>query len=347
MKNLLFALALLPLSLSAQQDTVYLFEGFDYADYNGLFNLDGGSEQGWISPWSRLTGDDAILRRGNLEAPEFNQAEDGTHTEFNFVRAGMQYARQTRRFRDEGQEIWLSAVMDWRPGSAANNIGNITLTRGGDQGITFGRRFGNRRIAIILPGGVVFDTDVQAEGVHTLLMKIEMSGDSGNELAYLWVDPDFAALGADPDVATADARTPAGRFNLNRGIDGVLLRAEGTPPLNMAFDRFVMGGSVTSVGPASPVSSRAIVKPNLTLSAFPNPSSGQLTLQWDQPVTDRVQVRLFDIRGTMVLELPTQEFAPGPRTQQVNLGERELPAGTYLAYLRGSGSYGYVRVILR
>ncbi|MEL7163653.1 MAG: T9SS type A sorting domain-containing protein, partial [Bacteroidota bacterium] len=314
---------------------------------NGLFELAGGSEQGWTGSWQRAIGDDAILRRGNLEVNDFNLGEDGTRASLEFIRAGIRYNRRMERLRDDGQEIWASVIMDWRPTTVGNNVGNVTLTRNNEQVLSFGRKFGNRRIAIVLPGGVSFETSTPAEGRHLLLLKIEMSGDGGTERAFLWVDPPLEQPTGGPDVVSADAATPTGRFNLNDGIDGVQLKVEGTPPLAVEYDRLVIGGSFRAVLPGFTVANANREQRAWQFYVLPNPTAGAVTVNWTSTSVDNYTLALYDAGGRLLRRFNERRYPAGPQSQVLDLAALGLPAGTYFLRLRGDGGVATQRVVLQ
>ncbi|WP_197494009.1 T9SS type A sorting domain-containing protein [Lewinella sp. 4G2] len=346
MKNLFYLLAIIPGFLSAQVDTVYAFEGFDYAPLNGMFELDGGSEQGWTSPWEREIGDDGIIRRGDIPTDLIGPSDGGTRASLEFVRAGIRYNRRMRRQLDDGREYWVSCIMNWLPGSANGNVGNLTLTQNNQQVISVGKKFGNGRIAIVLPGGVNFETNIAAEGIHTLLLKIETSGNNGAEMAYLWVDPDLATLGADPDVSTANVRTPANTFRANNGVDGVQLKVEGTPPLLVDYDRLVIGGSLASVSPGFLVNTSQTTLAPLPLSVFPNPLREVATTTFSLTTPGTLRIALWDLNGRLIRDYGEAHYPAGISELSLRLGGSSIPTGTYILRVTGEQVAGSVKVII-
>ena len=77
----------------------------------------------------------------------------------------------------------------------------------------------------------------------------------------------------------------------------------------------------------------ATVSTNIeSFGLFPNPASGQVTLQLPRLITGPVQVSLFDLSGRVVL---TQTLAIRP--EAILALPSSLPPGTYLLGVQGPG----------
>lgn len=330
--TILLVLNLLLPSLTFAQEEVLVREQFDYAAFNPLFNLMGG-DRGWDGPWVRSVGDDAILRRGSLGSMVDNSV--GTYASLEFVRAGIRYDRDINRIQDDGKVLWLAFDINFAPGSVANNVGNVTLTRAGNQVFSVGRKFGNRKIGLVWPGASGYKTDVDAEGLHRLVVKIQFSGDTEEEKAWLWVDPDSFNASGEPMESEADIAVPQPGMpplRLNIGIDGVQLKVEGTPPLKVGYDNLVLARSFAATAADYVVSNRPTYSSMVPLTIYPNPSPGPVTVSWFQPRSEQVVLRVTDSSGRLVAK-----HQPGllPVGQQViSLPALEqLPSGSYFLLL--------------
>ena len=80
------------------------------------------------------------------------------------------------------------------------------------------------------------------------------------------------------------------------------------------------------------------------LEAFPNPTSGRLTLQLHSPVAGPVRVNVTDVLGRVVL---TQHLNAGAGPQRWNLPLDRVPAGTYLLTVTDGIRAGTLRVVRR
>jgi hypothetical protein len=340
----LFLLLLFSSCLTAQSD-ILLSENFNsYAPLNGMFELNGG--EGWAGPWTRETGDDGIIQRGDIGPREQTITGQETHASLDFVRAGIRYNRPIELIQDDGRDLWITVVMDWSTGGVAENVGNVTLTRSGSQVLSFGRKFGNRKIAFVLPGGISFESDVLAEGIHLLLVKIEFSGDTGRERAYLWVDPsDVDQPAGGPALASADVSIPEGALSLNSGINGVQLKVEGTPPLKVGYDDLAMGRTFQSVLGDYVISNQNPGINRLPLRVSPVPSNGEVRLQWTMPIADSARTELFDQNGRLTQLLGVRTYPAGEQSTTLNLSGLNLPSGTYVLRVSGSNWLATERIV--
>ena len=346
---LCFLTLLLPLALGAQDGgNVIVRETFDYAPLNPLFCI-GDTTAGFLNEWTREIGDDAIIRRGNLVTT--GESDGGSHrAALEFRRAGIRYNRAIPRIQDDGDELWLAVDMDFRPGSVANNVANVTLTRAGNQAIAVGRKFGNRKIGLVFPGAGGYNTAVDAEGLHRLVLRIRFSGDTGNEEAWLWVDPtDFNAAGEPTDVSAdlfigTDA-APALRLNI--GLDGVQLKNEGTPPLFVDYDNLVLARTYAATDPDFSTSTLSPTVANLPLTVYPNPTGGPLTVSWQMPAAGALTLALYDGAGRRVAQRPTRPFTAGHHTLSLDREVTDLPAGSYLLQMSSARLRGAAQVVIR
>lgn len=93
--------------------------------------------------------------------------------------------------------------------------------------------------------------------------------------------------------------------------------------------------------------------PRLRLSSYPSPARGLVTLAYEAGSAASVTLRLFDIRGRLVRELPAQVPAPLGSTASVSWDGldaegRKVPNGVYYARLEsGSKSTGCPVVLAR
>lgn len=335
----LLPLFLLPLLAVGQTDSLLVHEPFDYAPFNPLWCAPNGAGTGWVSEWRRETGDDAILLAGNLGAGE---VDTGTHALIDFVRAGVRYNRFIDPIRDEGQELWMSVVLDFGAGDAAGNVGNVTLTRGGQQVFSFGRKFGNRRFGLVWPGAPDYATDVATDGLHRLVVLLAFSGDEDNEQAWLWIDP---PADREPDPANADLAISADAspgLSINRGFSAIQLKVEGTPPLRVGYDELRLGTSFAAVSPAGVVSTTEDLLPYLPLTIFPNPTAGSLSIILPQAVPGPVGYELYDANGRQLL---SQAGTYPGRELLLDLATLHLPTGIYTLRLKTSAYRSVARIV--
>ena len=68
---------------------------------------------------------------------------------------------------------------------------------------------------------------------------------------------------------------------------------------------------------------------------YPNPTSGELTLEFDNPVAGEVEFSVVDFSGKMLFNLK-HNLTKG--TQKVDLDLRELNDGLYLININSNGA---------
>ena len=342
MRFLLLLCALFPALTLYSQDTALVRETFDYATFNPLFVL-GGEGEGWTGPWERLNGDIAVVRRANLG--DDGPARPRGYASFDFVRDNMRCERKMTRVQDDGDDLWVAYTVDFgTAGGPTNNVANLTLTRAGNQVLSFGRTFGGGRIGLVWPNAAAVNSTVAAEGVRRLVIRIRFSGDTGNEEVTLWIDP--PADGAEPDPA--DAALTVGPDNgprLNIGLDGVQLKVEGTPPLLVGFDNIFVGRNYTAVSPDL-TSLRPRAYRDLPLKVFPNPTDGPLTVAFTTPAAGPLNVELYDATGRRLRS--RREVLPGAGSQSIELSglTAGLPEGNYTLVVVTGGARGIASLSL-
>lgn len=70
------------------------------------------------------------------------------------------------------------------------------------------------------------------------------------------------------------------------------------------------------------------------LSVFPNPSPGELFVEFESPDLGEYQLEITDLTGRRVLTTPIQTIPFSPNLRKVNIAQ--LPAGVYLLHIAGS-----------
>ncbi|MEM7572137.1 MAG: T9SS type A sorting domain-containing protein [Bacteroidota bacterium] len=335
-------LALTPLASQTNPDLL-VYEGFNYAEMNTIWCLNSQGI-GWTGAWERVQGDDAIIRADNLEIPGMN-LDPGNHCAIDFIRAGVRYNRPIDEIADDGQTVWVSVIMDFKPDPHPNNVGNITLIKDGNQVFTFGRKFGNGRIGTVWPGSTSYNTDISTEGLKWMVLKIRFSGDSGQEQAWLWIDPDpqSVPLESTADLIMPQAGMPA--LRINSGFDGVQLKVEGTPPLRVSYDEFRIGRSFAAISPAL-TSQNEISSAPIGLQLFPNPTQDEIGFEFVLPQVQALGFSLFDTAGRQVFRQADQRFPEGYTRGSLNITAQDLAPGLYYLQVQGGRYLETKRIII-
>lgn len=318
---------------SQHHPDLLVYEPFDYAVFNPIWCADV-SGIGWTGAWERVIGDDAIIRAENLEY-EGLSPDPGNHCAVEFVRAGIRYNRPINAVADDGQVIWVSVIMDFKPGAHPNNVGNITLLKNGNQVFTFGKKFGNEKFGTVWPGVTQYNTNIEAAGLHWMVLKIQFSGDGGEEQAWLWIDP---PADTEPDVSTANLTMPQNglpALRINGGFDAVQLKAEGTAPLLLGYDEFRIGRNfgaissmVTNISSTPELAERMVV--------YPNPVSGELSVKWSLAAAKDLKIEMRDLTGRVVYISPLKRYSAGTQQEVLVLETFRISPNIYFLNLVGN-----------
>lgn len=311
-------------------------EPFDYADLNPLDWAAGGT--GWTNEWTRGTGDDIIVRPDNL--PYLNLTdEDGNYLAAHYEVVGLRYNRAIESIPDQGQTVWIAFVMRTDAENNPNGVANITLTKGGNQVLSIGQKFGNERFGLVWPNAPNYNSNVPVEGAHWVVTKLQYSGSNQSEEAFLWIDPN--PQNGMPDEATADLAVPqSGQpgLNINFGFDGVQVKVEGGAPLRVDFDELRIGNTFADVNPFL-ASSVEVAAADRTIELYPNPTRRSFSIRG----MDGQAVDLQLLNGAGMVVFSQDQVAA---QQPVEL-PHHLPAGVYIVRLQKGNRVSAHRIVLR
>ena len=131
--------------------------------------------------------------------------------------------------------------------------------------------------------------------------------------------------------------TPVFKAN---GFDQIELRVSGTgmaaqTPYVTGFDELRLATSWNS----SRITNTIEVAPNdfFQISAFPNPTASEITVQYDLKETGRVMVELYGMTGQRVQVLSDGVQQAGANQLQFNIGNSTLSNGIYLLRVTQNG----------
>ena len=198
---LLWTVALAPAALALP----FTYDGFDYAA--GSLSGENGGIGDWKDQWAGDVGIVVVAPGGLAYTDVLGGMLDvaGNHVELSgSFGSPKQATRPLNTQLGTGSEtVWLSLILD---GSTASEINNISLGDGLFIG-QGGKVTGALTWQLGDPDGLVADTGILASELAFLVARIDFT--AGREDAWLWVDP---LLGAEPDIATADASGSAKEF---------------------------------------------------------------------------------------------------------------------------------------
>ena len=81
------------------------------------------------------------------------------------------------------------------------------------------------------------------------------------------------------------------------------------------------------------------------LSAFPNPTSSDVSLRFNLTEAESMTIQIFDYKGVMVQNIVTgQRFEKGENEKQVNT--KDLPSGVYFVKISSDKTYGVQQVVI-
>ncbi len=134
------------------------------------------------------------------------------------------------------------------------------------------------------------------------------------------------------------------------GSAGRFLDSEASPgiPYDYSIEAF---GPTGSAGRFGPISAEIPVPRDLTLRLEPNPGNGQASMAFTLPRSGNVTLRVIDVQGRVVEQIPLGFFLAGTHQKTLMLRDgtgRPLPAGPYLVRIQAPGGRKTVRwVVLR
>ncbi len=339
--SLLYLVAAISTVLVAQiRDTAIVCEDFELAVMNPLECSDL-SGYGWTGAWRREIGDDVIISDRDL-CPESVDC-DGNHSlSAHQVRAGLRYERSMGTIRDQGQTVWMSVLMDFDAGSDAEGVITVALQRGSLQELSVGKKFGNQLIGLVWPEASNYNTDIPAEGLHWLVLRIDFSGDSEGEKVWLWVDPSPTAT---PSTDNADIAVPQAGMSdikINAGINLVQIKAEGRAPQLADIDDIKIGASFQAVSPALVTSIQTVQRD--ILRSYPTPTSGMVYVE--VPVSERIDgVALHSLGGELIYEWAMSDMSSADGRIEIFLPSH-LPSGHYTMQIIAQSGQVYTTPIV-
>ena len=82
-----------------------------------------------------------------------------------------------------------------------------------------------------------------------------------------------------------------------------------------------------------------------TLTAFPNPTSGDLTVDYETSLSGSVEVRIFNMIGACVFDETVSHNASGQYRMQLPLEQQELAPGLYTLRMMIDGEKHEMRIV--
>ena len=329
------------------------YEPFNYDAGTSLIGQ-GGVNAFWDGVWvdnGNLSTNEANITAGSIAFPEFETI--GNKTELQYLNDGTQI-RIDRPLafplESDGSVYWITFFMNTTDGAALNNVGNITLRNSGiankdGQRLALGRMFGSGKLGLITPPtNATRNSTIDDQGLNWIVAKIATST-TDRDTIILWISP---PSNVEPDTSTADIIYLTN--DLKEGIDQVRVKAEGVngneTPYVTEFDELRIASTWESAkivtGILDPLENDLF-----QLSVHPNPFQEELTIAFEVPSTDRLQLSLHDINGKKLTRLADGVFPVGKHSiswEISNYGS-ELPNGFYFLRIE-QNNYVTVRKLI-
>ena len=186
----------LPLASASASPIAY--DGFDYPA--GQLGGNGGGTGDWKDNWQGDTEIEVVTGGYSYTDSKGNTlAVVGNHIETSVDVGSAKKATRSlnNKLGEVDETVWLSALVD---GTSASDIHNLSLGDGLFIG-QGGKNTGSTTFLLSDQDGVVGDTGVSSATLTLLVLRVDFSS-VGDELAWMWVDPD---LDVEPTTASADA----------------------------------------------------------------------------------------------------------------------------------------------
>ncbi|WP_185154123.1 T9SS type A sorting domain-containing protein [Fulvivirga sp. M361] len=327
----------------------------------GALSGQGAENDQWAGPWEFVGSEEAgVIATGALEVPGIV----GTSNRAVLINdlGNVRYVRKLKTpISDDGNEYWLSALVDFGEGSnAAGNVGQLYLWSDGfnaplDQRLAIGRTFDNTEGKIGFfdrAAGRRVKSEMKATGSFWLVMKLQMSGDAEADSAWLWINPDPELT--DPDLADAVANIASA--SLNDGFAGIFLKSEGNPSLTTSFDDIRLGTTYSSVTPASssgggnPVTGwEDVVKNKGNITNYPNPFRKRTTISYTIEKPSDIKILIVSLQGKIVRTLVDRFSSAGTFYSEWDGTDQNgdhVAQGVYFYRLWDGESFGTRRLVL-
>jgi len=128
----------------------------------------------------------------------------------------------------------------------------------------------------------------------------------------------------------------------------IVLKASGSNPTNNDYlwvDNLAFAGSVAVYTP--PIDTTGLTeisKNNLNISMFPNPSNGQITINFDLISTEKTSIQIVDITGKLVKEIAPANLVAGKNT--VSIVTSGMSKGNYTVVIRSNNSTNSKKLVV-
>lgn len=309
-------------------------ESFDYEDLYG-YEVDGYAEggEGWSGPWTVFEGDyEGYTIDDEGELPD---GVDITTTGYRLRGECLTQGTGLRMYRelaepimDDGSDLWLSFIIEtesWIPDSWSG-VSFWSPGGAGEQSL-FGKNWGRSLWGIVFRGGNMDSEYLVEDNVPVwMVVKIELSGDDGDDECFMWVNPDPTV---EPSTSDADATVTG---NLNDGATHIACHFGNTEGIIAYFDEIRLANTFEEAVPSVKVGLNQKGLAKTMSTSYPNPFKSSINIDYKLDNTESVQLDILNINGQKIATLVNETQNSGKHN--VKWDAKEYPIGTYFYSLR-------------
>ncbi len=296
--------AFLPTQFWMLEDTVALLatsanESFNYP-VGSLLNGQGVDGQGWGGAWTVFDG---LASDFSVQTPA---AFSGLQTAYNRLTAKATASAGLRIYRDlyprwvdDGGNIWLSFLLEIKnPTALATTWQGLSLFNGSDERVLIGKNWGFSVLGMNGTDATQGFSTVSAFNLPQtwIVAKIETSGNSSSENAYVWLNPD-------PTVEPLDSKADVkSTVQINAGFDRIVCHLGSTAGVSASFDEIRIGKNYHQV--ANPIV--AGLSPFDTkhgeLLVVTDPVDKVARISFRSLINDRGTMSIYNLNGSIVFK---------------------------------------------
>ncbi|OAV44650.1 hypothetical protein A3850_009165 [Lewinella sp. 4G2] len=323
------------------------YEPFNY-DVGTALEGAGGINAFWDGTWEPIMAqpnNTANIIAGSVAYEGIETNGNQVQFDFNTDLEQLDYRRELAfPLESDSRTYWLTWFQNTVVPDATDNIGNIALVnteeaaRNGRR-LAFGRMFGEGTLgSVAIPNNNVRRTETPDAGLNWIVVKIVTTGDeSPVDTVTMWINP---PVGPEPDTFSTGFAQFYGTPLLKTGIDVIELRANGSganqSPYITGFDEFRIATAWGSARLTNTVNVAA--NDPFQLSAYPNPTSSEITIEYELERPGRVAVELYSMTGQLVSKLAEGNRSGGEQRTTLNLAANSsITNGIYLLRVTHEG----------
>ena len=172
-----------------------------------------------------------------------------------------------------------------------------------------------------------------------VVVKIETSGNSSNENAYLWLNPDPKT---EPLVSTAKVKSTV---QINAGFDRIVCHMGNTSGVSANFDEIRLGKDFSQV--TNPITGLTHLKANPSnLIVVTDPINNVSRISYHSPISDCGMITVYDLSGSkcfeqqVTLNAANNEFV-------IPINKERFHSGLYLVSLQTSNLVLFGKICLK